>query len=108
MASPETSIIIRTFNEEKHLPGLLEAVREQSYRDYEIVVVDSGSLDRTRDIARPFANKLLRIDSHDFTFGYSLNVGIRAASGRFAAIVSAHTLPSSQDWLAVLVDPFPG
>lgn len=105
MASPETSVIIRTFNEEKHLPGLLEALQEQTYRDFEIVVVDSGSLDRTRDIAAQFTDKLLRINSHDFTFGYSLNVGIQAASGKYASIVSAHTLPTDTEWLGTLVEP---
>ena len=105
MASPETSIIIRTFNEEKHLPMLLESLNDQAYRDFEIVVVDSGSLDRTRDIAAPWTNKLLRIDSHDFTFGYSLNVGIQAAGGLNAVIVSAHTVPVNESWLGNLIEP---
>ena len=103
--SPESSIIIRTFNEEKHLPRLLEGLSQQSYRDFEIVVVDSGSLDRTRDIAAPFTEKLLRIDSHDFTFGYSLNVGIQASAGQFSVLVSAHTVPSDDAWLSKLVQP---
>jgi 2-desacetyl-2-hydroxyethyl bacteriochlorophyllide A dehydrogenase len=102
---PESSIVIRTFNEEKHLPRLLEGLSQQSYRDFEIVVVDSGSLDRTRDIAAASANKLLRIDSHDFTFGYSLNVGIQAAAGQFSVLVSAHTVPSDDRWLSKLVEP---
>ena len=105
MASPETSIIIRTFNEERHLPGLLEALSHQSYRDFETVLVDSGSLDRTREIAAPLVDKLLRIDSHDFTFGYSLNVGIQASSGEIAVIVSAHTLPTNEKWLVALLEP---
>ena len=103
MAVPETSIVIRTYNEEAHLPRLLEALGRQSYRDFEIVVVDSGSIDRTRDIVAPWADKLLRIDSQDFTFGYSLNVGIKAAAGKYAAIVSAHTLPADEGWLDTLV-----
>ena len=105
MATPEASVIIRTFNEEKHLPRLLDAMRGQAYRDFETVLVDSGSVDRTREIAAPFADKLLQINSHDFTFGYSLNVGIEAASGQFAVIISAHTLPTDENWLEALVRP---
>lgn len=105
MAAPETSVIIRTFNEEKHLPNLLEALRLQSYRDIEIIVVDSGSVDRTCDIASREADKLLRIESHDFTFGYSLNVGIRESEGQYIAIVSAHTVPVNEEWLRQLVAP---
>ncbi len=105
MAAPETSIVIRTYNEEKNLPGLLENLRRQSYRDFEIIVVDSGSVDKTRDIAGRNADKLIRIDRHNFTFGHSLNAGIRSAGGEWAVIVSAHTLPADENWLAALLQP---
>jgi 2-desacetyl-2-hydroxyethyl bacteriochlorophyllide A dehydrogenase len=104
VGQPETSVVIRTFNEERHLPALLAALDHQAYRDFEIIVVDSGSFDRTRQIAER-ADQLLSLDPHDFTFGHSLNVGMRAARGRFAAIVSAHTVPVSDDWLGKLVAP---
>ena len=106
MGLPEISVVIRTFNEEKYLPALLDALQEQSLRNFETVVVDSGSLDRTRDIAAQKADRLLRIQSHDFTFGHSLNVGIRNASGKYIVIVSAHTLPIDSQWLANLIEPF--
>lgn len=99
----EASIIIRTFNEQKHLPLLLEAISIQTYRDFEIVVVDSGSFDLTCEIAQRRADKLLRINSDDFTFGYSLNVGVDAAQGTYIAIVSAHALPVDSLWLENLV-----
>ena len=51
MGLPQISVVIRTFNEEKHLPALLDALKLQTRRDFETIVVDSGSLDRTREIA---------------------------------------------------------
>jgi 2-desacetyl-2-hydroxyethyl bacteriochlorophyllide A dehydrogenase len=105
MASHETSIIVRTFNEEKHLPALLSAIERQAYRDYEVVVVDSGALDRTREIAEDRGAKVVRLESRDFTFGYSLNTGIRHATGKLLAIVSAHTVPLDEHWLSALVEP---
>jgi glycosyltransferase involved in cell wall biosynthesis len=105
MSQPEVSIIIRTYNEEKYLPALLESLKQQTFRDYETIVVDSGSLDQTRDIADREADKLLRIQSRDFTFGYSLNIGIRGANGRYIVCVSAHTLPVNKKWLSKLVAP---
>ena len=51
---PETSIIIRTFNEEVFLPALLDAINAQQYRDFEVIVVDSGSYDRTKQIAADY------------------------------------------------------
>lgn len=102
---PETSIIIRTYNEEKHLPELFRRLDEQEYRDFETIVVDSGSIDRTREIAALRANRLVQIQKHDFTFGYSLNEGIRNSEGRFIAIISAHAMPADRFWLANLIDP---
>lgn len=101
----ETTVLIRTFNEARHLPALLESLERQRYRDFETVVVDSGSVDGTRDIAERAGARVIRIDRDHFTFGYSLNVGIRSGTGRLIAIVSAHTLPVNDDWLGYLVAP---
>jgi 2-desacetyl-2-hydroxyethyl bacteriochlorophyllide A dehydrogenase len=105
MSQPEISVVIRTFNEEKFLPDLLDALNQQVFQDFETIVVDSGSMDRTREIAARKADMLLPIESHDFTFGHSLNVGIQAASGKYIVIVSAHTLPFNADWLGKLTEP---
>lgn len=102
---PETSIVIRAFNEERHLPGLFDGLERQTYRKFETIVVDSGSFDLTCDIASKSADKLVRINSNDFTFGYSLNAGIRASTGRFIVIISAHTKPVTDDWLGCLIAP---
>lgn len=101
----ETSIVIRAVNEQKHLPALMEALDNQDYRDFEVLLVDSGSIDHTREIASAHGARVIRIDSRDFTFGYSLNVGIREARGRIIAIVSAHTLPADSKWLGRLIEP---
>lgn len=100
----ETSVIIRCFNEQKHLPALFDALDRQTYRDFEVIVIDSGSFDRSREIAEARADRLIRIAKHDFTFGYSLNVGIRAARGRFMVIASAHTIPADGTWLGHMIE----
>ncbi len=102
---PEVSVVIRTLNEERHLPALLEAVAKQTLRDAEVIVVDSGSSDRTRAIAAAQADKVVEIAPAEFTFGRSLNRGVEAASGAYVAIVSAHTLPADEKWLENLVAP---
>ncbi len=45
------SIVIPTLNEERDLPTAMEAIAQQTFRDFEVVVVDSGSSDKTREIA---------------------------------------------------------
>lgn len=103
---PKASIIIRTFNEEKHLGSLLKAIAEQEYRDYEIILVDSGSTDRTIEIAKQQCNEIVQIASHDFTFGYSLNAGAQRSQGDYFVIVSAHAIPTNPYWLQLLLRPF--
>ena len=48
------SIIIPTLNEENFLPRLLESIKSQDFKDYEIVVADAGSKDRTIEIAKNY------------------------------------------------------
>lgn len=105
MTRPETSIVIRTFNEERYLPRLMEAIHEQRYKDFEVIDVDSGSYDSTTAIAQEYGARLLRISSRDFTFGYSLNVGVEEALGKFVVLVSAHTEPRDVFWLERLIEP---
>lgn len=48
------SIIIPTYNEEEYLPILLESIKKQSFDDYEIIVADANSTDKTREIAESY------------------------------------------------------
>ena len=48
------SIIIPTYNEEEYLPILLESIKQQKFDDYEIIIADANSTDRTREIAEEY------------------------------------------------------
>ena len=48
------SIIIPTLNEEEYLPILLNSIKKQTYKNYEIIVADADSKDRTREIAKKY------------------------------------------------------
>lgn len=54
------SIIIPALNEEKCLPKLLDSIKKQTYKDYEIIVADANSKDRTREIAKKYGCKIVR------------------------------------------------
>lgn len=105
-AIPKVSVIVRQHNELLHLPKLFQSLREQKNLTLEIVVVDSGSTDGSLEFAEKNADKLVKIKPLDFTFGYSLNSGIRVAEGTFILIISAHTYPTSQYWAEKLILPF--
>jgi len=53
------SIIIPALNEEKYLPLLLESIKKQNFKDYEIIVADAGSKDKTVEIAKQYGCKVV-------------------------------------------------
>lgn len=106
MDSHKCSIVIRSYNEEKHIGRLLAGVVEQSFKDTEIILVDSGSTDATVEIASRYPVRILNIDPSEFTFGRSINLGCAAAQGEFIVISSAHVYPVYPDWLEQLLRPF--
>jgi glycosyltransferase involved in cell wall biosynthesis len=100
------SIIIRAYNEEKHIGRLLEGIRQQTLKDVEVILVDSGSTDGTVSVAESFGAKVVRIRPDEFTFGRSLNYGIQAATHELIVFASAHIYPVYPDWLETLLRPF--
>lgn len=104
--TPRCTIVIRAYNEEKHLPALLESIQQQTVREVETILVDSGSTDDTLAIAARYPVKVVPIKPGDFTFGRSLNKGIAAASAPIAVLASAHVLPFDERWLEHLLAPF--
>ena len=100
------SIVIRAYNEEKHIGRLLEGVQQQTLKDVEIILVDSGSTDATVSIAESFGARIVHIPSAEFTFGRSLNLGVQAATRELIVIASAHVYPVYPDWLESLLRPF--
>ena len=104
--APDCSVVIRAYNEEKHIERLLAGILRQSIMPAEILMVDSGSTDSTVSIARRYPVTVLAIDPGEFTFGRSLNLGIRHASAEQVVIASAHVYPVYPDWLERLLEPF--
>jgi len=100
------SIVIRAYNEEKYIGRLLEGIQQQTIKDVEILLVDSGSTDGTVSISESFGARVVRIPSSEFTFGRSLNLGIQEATGELIVIASAHVYPVYPDWLESLLRPF--
>lgn len=101
------SVVIRTYNEEKYLDLLLTAISNQKCDlvELEIVIVDSGSTDRTLEIAQRYECRITHIKKSDFTFGRSLNVGCEFAKGDFLLFVSGHCIPVNENWLDELCKP---
>lgn len=93
------SVIVRSKDSAATIEATLKSLREQTVST-EIVIVDSGSQDRTLDIARPLSDAIVEIPAEAFTFGRALNIGARHASGEIHFALSSHcTLPTA-NWIA--------
>lgn len=102
----EVSILIRTKNEERFIGQTLSVLFSQTYKNFEVLIVDSGSTDKTLEIARQYPVKIFEIKPEEFTWGYSLNYGFQRAKGKYVVCLSAHSLPLSENWLAILISNF--
>ena len=100
------SIVIRCYNEEQYIGGLLSGIMEQTVQDVEIIVVDLSSADATLSVASRYPVKILSIQPEELTFSRSLNLGCQTASGRFIVIASVQVYPVYNDWLEKLLAPF--
>ena len=98
------SIIIRTKNEERWITACLEAIFSQDHKDFEVIVVDNHSTDKTIEKAKGFDVKVISVD--DYLPGKALNVGIRASKGEYIVCLSAHCIPVNNHWLSKLLDNF--
>ena len=95
----ETSIIIRTKNEERYLEHVLLMLKKQSYKNYEIVIVEDNSTDRTLEIAEKYKCKIVKIPDGKFTYPYACNFGIRESMGEYIVFISGHSIPINAKWL---------
>jgi len=90
MNKPLLSIVIPALNEERYLPKLLESLKAQSFKDYEILVVDALSKDRTVEIAKSHGCRIISCNKR--AVGWSRNLGAEAASGKFILFADADVI----------------
>ena len=99
------SIIIRTRNEERWISQCLQGIFSQTHKDFEVVVVDNESEDKTIEKARKFKIRKI-ITCKGYLPGKALNMGIRQARGDYIVCLSGHCIPTSDQWLSSLLKSF--
>lgn len=95
----EISIIIRTHNEEKWIGECLRGLFTQTVDDFEVILVDNLSTDKTVKKAKNTHPELEVVQIDDYLPGLALNKGIRASCGEFFVCLSAHCIPVNEHWL---------
>lgn len=90
---PNYSAVVRTFNSERTLHKTLLSLRIQTPRPLETIIVDSGSTDKTLQIAKKFGCRVvLYPKNQSFNYSHSLNLGIRECSTENVLILSSHCI----------------
>ncbi len=98
----KASIVIPAYNEEKYLPKTLESISRQSWQNYELIIVDSESEDRTVEIAKSYGAKI--VEAPRGNIGLCRKKGAEKASGDFIVSASADTV-YDKEWLEKLISP---
>ncbi len=105
-AKPKISLIIPTYNMAKTLPETLDSALEQEYPNYEIIVVDDGSTDRTKKIVDKYREKskiIKYIYQPNRGLGGARNTGIRNSSGKYFANLDADDI-AKKDFLSKMME----
>jgi glycosyltransferase involved in cell wall biosynthesis len=97
------SVVIPALNEEKNIAKCLRSIREQDFEDFEIILADGYSRDRTVQIARKYCDKIIRDRAR--SAAAERQAGARIARGDIIAFMDADSF-ASPDWLARINEAF--
>lgn len=108
MTTP-VSIVIPCYNQARYLAEAIESVLNQSYLDKEIIVVNDGSPDNTREVVALFGDAIVSIEQENRGLSGARNTGIRAARGEYIALLDSDDvcLPGRLATQAAYLDSHP-
>ncbi|OQX55888.1 MAG: hypothetical protein B5M53_03595 [Candidatus Cloacimonas sp. 4484_209] len=96
--SPNVSVIIPTYNRAHIVGRAIQSVLDQTYQDFEIVVIDDGSNDNTEEVVKGFTDEKIRYirirHGKNNSPSAAINAGIKAARGKYVAF-----LDSDDEWV---------
>src|SRR5712671_6585389 len=105
MNEPLVSIIVRSFNEAWSLRETLPAVSAQEYKNWELIVIDSGSTDGSAELIRRAQPKdFIQISPHEYNPARVMNCGMQLARSEFGIFLNADATPQNNYWLRPLVE----
>ncbi len=101
--NPFLSVVIPAFNEEKFLPKALQSLVRQNFLNFELIVIDNNSSDRTAEIAESFGARVVAESRQGV--GFARQKGFESARGQIIAATDADaSLPVN--WLSTIVKEF--
>lgn len=103
MKKPLLSIIIPCYNEEKDIKEGIESLKKQSYKKFEIIIIDDGCTDKTVEIIRKYKGIKILKQNHK-GYGAGVNLGAKKAKGDILILVDAD-MTFDKDYLKNLIKP---
>lgn len=106
---PRVSILLTCYNHMRYLPAALEGVRSQTFTDYEVIAIDDGSTDGTREWLSQQPDVRCIFNAENLGTYETLNVGLRVARGEFIAVLNDDDLWTHEKlaWQVDLLDAHP-
>ena len=99
MSDPLVSIILRSFNEGWALKETLPAMQAQEFKNWELIVIDSGSTDGSVDLIRAANPKhFIQIKQAEYNPSRVMNHGMQLARSEFGIFLNADATPQSPNW----------
>lgn len=97
---PRVSVIMPSYNKEKYIAKSIASILNQTYKDFELLIIDDVSTDSSVDIIQSFDDKRIRFYQNKQNVGMAANrnIGIEKAEGEFIALLDADDL-STEDRL---------
>lgn len=86
------TVVIPTYNRASIFPSAVESVLFQDYLDFEILVIDDGSTDETREVVRPYLGRVKYLYQENKGVSAARNWGIRMAKGEYIAFLDSDDL----------------
>lgn len=87
MDEPLVSVVIPTYNSEKILAKCLESIKNQTYKNIEIIVVDKNSRDKTTEVAKSYGAKVFVMNASERSV--QKNFGVKLSRGKYVYIVDS-------------------
>jgi len=105
MTHPKLSIIMRSYNEAWALKETLPALQSQSMKDWELIVIDSGSTDGSVDMIKSAEPAhFIQIESSDYNPSKVMNHGMQLAKTPYGIFLNADATPQGTNWLTPLYE----
>lgn len=81
------SVILATYNDEKHIKEAIDSILEQTHKEFEFIIIDDGSTDSTKEIIKSYNDDRIILLENKKNMGlpYSLNRGLTIAKGKYVA-----------------------